>query len=221
VTDRRRLVGAGNRPSLAVDRLLALTDRAVEAGVDVIQLRERDLQGGALTTLAAQMVARAARSLTRIVVNDRLDVALAAGAHGVHLRADSVPPRAARAIAPPGFLIGRSVHSADEARRVEDHVDYMIAGTVWATPSKPTASTLLGVDGLAAIVAATRVPVLGIGGVTIDRMPELSRSGAAGCAAIGLFAGAAPARADGAAGPGGSLVDLVRRLRERSRVGMS
>lgn len=166
---------------------MALTERAVEAGVDVIQLRERDLDGGALTALASEMVARAMGTHTRIVVNDRLDVAIAAGAHGVHLRADSLPATAARSIAPPGFLIGQSVHSVEEAHLAEHDVDYVIAGTVWATDSKSLGSTLLGVEGLASVVQAARVPVLAIGGVTLDRIPELARAGAAGCAAIGLF----------------------------------
>ena len=126
---------------------------------------------------------------TRVIVNDRLDVALAADADGVHLRADSLPPSAARSIAPAGFLIGRSVHRLDEAVRVALDVDYLIAGTVFPTPSKPDGAPLLGVGGLASIAAAVRVPVLAIGGISIDRIGAVAEAGAAGVAAVGLFIG--------------------------------
>lgn len=123
----------------------------------------------------------------RIVVNDRLDVALACGAAGVHLRSDSVSPGAARTLAPPGFLIGRSVHSAAEAREAAPDADYLIAGTVFATPSKPSGHRLLGLDGLAAIVRSVNVPVLAIGGMTVERLSEVAATGAAGVAGIGIF----------------------------------
>jgi thiamine-phosphate pyrophosphorylase len=163
--------------------------RAVEAGVDVIQIRERDLEAGALARLvrAIVRVARAGGG-TRVVVNDRLDVALACGADGVHLRGASMPAGRVRAAAPPGFLVGRSVHTADEARDAGP-VDYLIAGTVFRTASKPGRAPLLGVDGLAAIVRAARsVPVLAIGGVTVDSVAAIASAGAAGVAGIGLFA---------------------------------
>jgi thiamine-phosphate diphosphorylase len=88
---------------------------------------------------------------------------------------------------PPGFLIGRSVHSADEANQVGSDVDYLVVGTVWATPSKPAEHPLLGAEGLAAVVRASDVPVLAIGGVTLERIPQVASAGAAGIAAIGLF----------------------------------
>jgi thiamine-phosphate pyrophosphorylase len=187
VTDRTRLAGrAGGGPA---DRgaLLALIEAAVAARIDVVQLRERDLQSGELAAIVTAAVARAAGSATRIVVNDRLDVAIACGAAGVHLRGDSVPPERVRRLAPPGFIVGRSVHTLTEAIAQARFVDYLIAGTVWATASKEAAAPLLGVDGLAAIARAVPVPVLGIGGVTIERAAMLSRAGAAGAAAIGLF----------------------------------
>jgi thiamine-phosphate pyrophosphorylase len=129
------------------------------------------------------------------VVNDRLDVALAAGAGGVHLRADSVPPRLARSLAPSGFLIGRSVHRVEDATEVEADVDYVIAGTVWSTSSKPVGHELLGVRGLAAITAAVQVPVLAIGGVTVETSAAAAAAGAKGVAGIGLFMPALPGTA--------------------------
>lgn len=178
---------------------------AADAGVDVMQIRERDLEGGALAAVTTEVLAAVEGSALRVVVNDRLDVALAAGAHGVHLRADSIPPARARVISPPGFIIGRSVHGVDEAKACAADADYLIAGTVWATPSKPGDHPLLSVEGLAAIVRSVKIPVLAIGGVTGDRLPAAARAGAAGVAGIRLFAdkGIEPA----------PLVDTVRGIR--------
>jgi thiamine-phosphate diphosphorylase len=160
---------------------------ASAAGIDLIQVRERDLDARPLAALVTRVLEAAQGSpRTRVVVNDRLDVALACGAHGVHLRADSIPPAAARRIAPEGFVVGRSVHDAAEALRA-GQADYLLAGTVFPTASKPSATSWLGVEGLRAIVRAVPVPVLAIGGVTLDRMDEIARAGAAGIAAIGLF----------------------------------
>jgi thiamine-phosphate pyrophosphorylase len=175
VTDRRR-----------ADPVLQ-GKRAAAAGVDLIQVRERDLDASALVALVTAVVHAVRGTATRVVVNDRLDIALACGADGVHLRSDSIPAEAARGLAPDGFLVGRSVHGADDAIRVATHVDYLIAGTVFATASKPDADRLLGADGLRAIVAAVRVPVLAIGGVTVDRVETIAECGAAGVAGIGLF----------------------------------
>jgi thiamine-phosphate pyrophosphorylase len=155
--------------------------------VDVIQLRERDLEASALASLTGEIVALARGTACRVVVNDRLDVALTAGAAGVHLRSDSLPPAEARALAPPGFLIGCSVHGLAEAVAVAGDVDYLIAGTVWPTASKGPGAPVIGLSGLAAIARAVPVPVLAIGGVDVSGLAEVARSGAAGAAAIGLF----------------------------------
>ena len=163
---------------------------AVRAGVDMIQVRERDVDGGPLALLVAELVRLTRGTATRVVVNDRLDVALACGADGVHLRGDSIPPESARSIAPPGFLIGRSVHDEQEAATVAATVDYLIAGTVFPTSSKPGLTEWLGLEGLARICDAVAVPVLAIGGITADRLPGVAAAGAAGIAAIGLFADA-------------------------------
>jgi thiamine-phosphate pyrophosphorylase len=160
--------------------------RAVDAGIDLVQVREHDLEAANLTDLVLQILAIARGSGTRIVVNDRLDVAIAAGADGVHLRHDSVSVAEARSLAPAPFLIGRSVHDVAAANAAAG-ADYLIAGTVFATTSKPGAARLLGVDGLGAIVATTSAPVLAIGGVTRDRLGAIAATGAAGIAAIGLF----------------------------------
>lgn len=186
VTDRRRLSAAGDAQA-AECCLVAQVREAVDAGVDLVQIRERGLEDAELARLVSQAVRSARGTATAVVVNDRLDVALACGAGGVHLRADSIPPAAARSIAPRGFLIGRSVHGAEEASRVAAGVDYLIAGTVFSTASKPGVDRLLGEAGLAEVVRAVGVPVLAIGGVTIANIPRLASAGAAGFASIGLF----------------------------------
>ena len=184
VTDRHRVSPPGE------GGLLRLIAHAAQAGVDLIHLREPSLSGRALFELTGAAVAAAAGTPARIVVNDRLDIALAADAHGVHLRADSVSADRMRPLAPPGFVIGRSVHSLSEAvAAAQSGADYLVAGTVYPTPSKP-GGRLLGIDGLATIAAAVDVPVLAIGGVVADKVWDVAATGAAGLAAIGLFADA-------------------------------
>jgi thiamine-phosphate diphosphorylase len=193
ITDRRRLAGGTAGPA---DTRLCLSSQirhAVDAAVDVVQIRERDLDARELSSIVRAAVAQTRGTRTRVVVNDRVDVALACAADGVHLRADSVPAASVRRIAPAGFLVGRSVHSAEAARQADDGVDYLIAGTVWATESKPASAPLLGVAGLEAIVSAVDVPVLAVGGVSVERARDCAAGGAAGIAAIGLFLGSPPA----------------------------
>jgi thiamine-phosphate pyrophosphorylase len=190
--------------------------QAVDAGIDLVQVRERDLTTADLADLVRDLLRLRRGTRTRIVVNDRVDVAVACGADGAHLRGDSMSADAVRRIAPPGFLVGRSVHSVDEARTAGP-VDYLIAGTMFATASK-AAGVLLGADGLTSVVEAVRVPVLAIGGVSIDHVPAVAATGAAGVAAIGLFIGSdaesgGPCRAV----PLGARVDAIRARFDTSR----
>ena len=185
-------------PSCApgVEAAHAMVDRihaAARAGVHLIQIRQRTLEGRALARLVEASLAAVAGTRTRVVVNDRLDVALAAGAHGVHLRGDSMPAARVRALAPPGFLIGRSVHGADEAAAAtrDGAPDYLIFGTVFPTDSKPGAVPA-GAHGLAAACAAVAIPVLAVGGMTPARLGAVAAAGADGFAAIGLFTAGAP-----------------------------
>lgn len=187
VTDRRRLGQAlGVPPDSWVDSLVAQVNAAVSAGVDLVQLRETDLEAADLLRLTVRILGDIPEARGRLVVNERLDVAIAAGAAGVHLRERSLSVGEARRLAPAGFRIGRSIHHAEAARAASD-ADYLIAGTVLSTPSK-SVTQLLGWDGLAAIVrAAAQCPVLGIGGLTRESLPDLAASGAVGLAAIGAF----------------------------------
>jgi thiamine-phosphate pyrophosphorylase len=211
VTDRRRLVAAGASADEARACLVAQARHAAAAAIDLIQVRERDLEAGALATLVAELVDTTRGTRTRIVVNDRLDVALAAGAAGVQLRGDSMPVAAARRIAPPGFLIGRSVHSVKEAAAAAG-ADYLIAGTVYPSASKPAGRPLLGTEGLQAIVRAVTLPVLAIGGIDAARFDEIAATGAAGLAAIGLFIGS-----HSGAGGGGCRAVELRQTVNRAR----
>jgi thiamine-phosphate diphosphorylase len=207
VTDRTRLCPSCDGRQ-AQRCLVAQVRAAVEAGVDLVQIRERDLEAASLAAIVAEGTRIARGTGTRIVVNDRLDVAIAAGADGVHLRAESIPVAAARTAAPRGFLVGRSVHDVNEATRAAD-ADYLIAGTVFSSSSKAEGRQLLGESGLAAIAGAVQVPVLAIGGITIEHLPAIAAAEAAGIAAIGLFLGGG---ADGECRsvPLGTLVEAAR-----------
>jgi thiamine-phosphate pyrophosphorylase len=208
VTDSRSLAP----DAASADRLRCLLEQlsyAAAAGIDVIQIRERHLEGRDLAALVADAVRIARPRGTRVVVNDRLDVALAAGADGVHLREDSITAADVRRLAPPGFLVGRSVHGRPSADDVEG-VDYLIAGTVWPSASKPTGQPLLGVDGLRGVIRSVTIPVLAIGGITADRVGTVGSTGAAGVAAIGLFCSDTP---DPSACRAVALADRVAKLR--------
>jgi thiamine-phosphate pyrophosphorylase len=188
VTDSRRFADE--------DRLVRLVAAAATAGVDLVQIRERTLDDRRLLALTRRIVRSVAGTRARVVVNERCDVALAAGAAGVHLRADSIAAPRVRQIAPPDFLIGRSVHSRDEAVRARDGVDYFVMGTIFATTSKEKAVAPAGTDALAEVCRAVDVPVLAIGGVMADKAGDIAAAGAAGFAAIGLFSDASNAHSD-------------------------
>jgi thiamine-phosphate diphosphorylase len=187
VTDRRRLAAAiGARPQESQDALLEQVTAAAGAGVDLIQIREPDLDGAELASLVRSILKVTAATASKVLVNDRLDVALAAGAAGVHLRESGVLPAEVRRIAPPGFTIGCSIHLAAgiAARKA---ADFLIAGTVMPTASK-SAVDYLYEDGLKRIVeAAAGQPVLGIGGMNSHSIPMLAGARAAGMAAVGAF----------------------------------
>jgi thiamine-phosphate pyrophosphorylase len=156
------------------------------AGIDAVQLREKQLDDRALYDLVVQARAALPRP-ARLLVNGRADVALAAGADGVHLPADGVPAGALRTRFGGSLLIGVSTHRLDEvaeARRAG--ADYVVFGPVYPTPAKAGTGSPVGAPGLAR-AAAHDIPVYALGGVTLDRFPEVAAAGAAGIAGIRLF----------------------------------
>ncbi len=179
ITDRRAL---GPKP------LPPFILEAVRAGVDLLQIREKDLDTRPLLELVKISVEYARETNTRVVVNDRLDVALALGASGVHLGTRSLPPRAVRDCVPEGFLVGVSCHSLEEARAAESSgADYILLGPVFETPSKIPYGPPLGLAKLQEVAAQVRVPLLALGGINVERVKLCLEAGAAGIAGISIF----------------------------------
>jgi thiamine-phosphate pyrophosphorylase len=196
ITDRRQL-GSEALPSRI--------EQAIRAGVDLVQIREKDLPIRELLNLADAALSAARHGgewAARIVINDRLDVALAAGAHGLHLGTQSLPPQVVREMVPRDFLVGVSCHSLPEAHAAEEAgADYLVLGPIFETPSKLAYGAPLGLAMLREVTAQVHVPVLALGGITLERVRACLEHGAAGIAAIRLFQDCE------------SLEDLVRALR--------
>ena len=170
------------------DRRLAGVERALAGGVDFVQIREKDFSARELLDLTRAALALPNPHSTKIVVNTRMDVALAAGAAGLHLPAGSIPPCEWRKITPPGFVIGVSCHSINEAREAEsDGADYLVFGPVFAPISKSSELAPRGLSGLSEAARAVRIPVLALGGVTDANAAACVEAGAAGVAGISLF----------------------------------
>lgn len=176
VSDRSR---TGGRP---LSEVVAL---ASQAGLPAVQVRERDLPTRELAALVRTIRAALADRPTRMLVNDRADLALALGADGVHLRAGSLPPGRVRAMIGPDRLLGVSTHSLEEVRRAQDDgADFVVFGPVYETPSKQVYGRPQGVMQLAEACRIARVPVFAIGGVTPGRAAEVQRAGAHGVAVV-------------------------------------
>jgi len=180
ITDRRQL------PSR--DALIRAIARNLAAGVDWIQIREKDLSARDLFDLAQRVRALPNPMASKILVNTRVDAALAAGAAGAHLPSGSPPPRHWRAIKPPDFLIGVSCHTLDEARAAEqDGADYIFFGPVFTPRSKSADLPPRGLHRLAEAAHAVGIPVLALGGIASENASQCTSAGAAGVAAISLF----------------------------------
>jgi thiamine-phosphate diphosphorylase len=168
------------------------TARAVlQAGVRLLQLRDKTATTRQLAQIGQQLRALTRQHDARLIVNDRLDVALAVEADGVHLGQDDLPVSLARRIAGKQLLIGVSAETVDEARQAEaDGADYLGVGPMFATPTKPDAGAPVGPERLRAIKHAVRIPVFGIGGITLQNAPAVLNAGADGICVISAIVGA-------------------------------
>jgi thiamine-phosphate pyrophosphorylase len=202
VTDRRA-PGAARNPSARAAlsdeclqpptrALLETIRNAAAAGVDWIQIREKEIEARTLAALVRHAIDSTRETGARILVNDRLDVALATGAAGVHLGELSLPVETVTEWRRPAgrteFQIGVSCHSIEAARAAErGGTDYIFFGPVFSTPSKAAFGPPQGIERFREVCAAVQIPVLAIGGVNLENAASCMEAGAAGLAAIRLF----------------------------------
>ena len=196
ITDRRQAPGGD---------ILKAVAGALEGGIRAVQLREKDLPAKDLYRLAGQMRELTARYGARLFLNDRVDVAMAVGADGVHLGGSSIPASVARRLLGGGALIGCSTHNARELKEAaEQGADFATFGPVYPTPSKAAYGPPVGVTALAEACRETIIPVFALGGVKKENAGEAIGAGAFGIALIsGVVA---------AADPRGAAAELVTRF---------
>lgn len=183
ITDRQRIAQRSDcRDLVDFCRLASL------AGIDLIQIREKDLKASALLTLTRQVLDAVKGTEALVFVNDRLDVALAASAHGVHLTSQSLSISDVRRVAGDSLLIGVSTHSAGEAIEASlQGADYVLLSPIYDTPSKREYGAPLGLDPLLTATSAATCPVLALGGIDLQNYQDVLHAGASGLAAIRLF----------------------------------
>jgi len=180
ITDRRAAGG--------VEELVEIIERRMAEGVDMIQLREKDLNTRELFTLTERVVRLSKPHGAKVLVNARVDVALASGAAGVHLRAGSIAPERLREITPPDFVLGVSCHTIEEVQAAqEEGAGFVVFSPVFPSSSKEFSQEPKGLKGLRAAVEAVRIPVLALGGVTVENAHLCVQAGAAGVAGISMF----------------------------------
>lgn len=185
ITDRRRLTTRGaDDEDAAVVRFVAAM---AAAGVDAVQVRERDWPDARLLHVAREARTAVAASRCRVFVNERAHVAVAAGVDGVHLRGDAMPATRVRQVWPSGLLIGRSMHLGDEPAAATA-VDMVLFGMVFRSVSKEAGAPVAGIAALADWIRQPGMsPVVAVGGIDVDRCEAVHRAGACGVAGIDLF----------------------------------
>ncbi len=188
VTGGEMLRGSGQSSEDVVRDVISLAFAWAKAGVDIVQIREAWLSDRGLLELVRMTVDRLSSFTTKVIVNDRSDIALSAKADGIHLKDDPLPIERIRPYWPSDWLVGRSVHDVNGANEIggSGYVDYLLAGTVKSTPSKP-GRTPLGFHGLKLIAAASETPVIGIGGLEFSDSLDVAKTAASGIAGVGLF----------------------------------
>ena len=167
-----------------------ILDATIAGGCRLIQLREKEWPSGRLLPLAERLRERCRRAGVTFIVNDRVDLALAVGADGVHLGQDDLPPRSARPLLRPGMVLGRSTHSVAQAREAQaEGADYIAVGSMFPTQTKPDFE-LVGPELIRAVRPHTKAPLVGIGGITRENVAQVIRAGADGVAVISAVCGA-------------------------------
>ncbi|MDR1482011.1 MAG: thiamine phosphate synthase [Synergistaceae bacterium] len=173
----------------ADSRTLEHLERLIGLGVTAVQLRLKDADGDSLFRCAAAMARLCGNMGALFFVNDRLDIAMASGADGVHLGSRDLPVREARRIAPERFLIGATARDAETAAAARrDGADYIGCGAAFRSATKPDAR-IIGPDGIARVASSVSIPVVGIGGIGADNATELAGTGLSGVAVSSAFAG--------------------------------
>ncbi len=167
-----------------------ILEAAIAGGCRLIQLREKEWPSGRLLPLAERLRERCRRAGVTFIVNDRVDLALAVGADGVHLGQDDLPVRAARPLLRPGMILGRSTHSVAQARAAQaEGADYVAVGSMFPTQTKPDFE-LVGPDLVRAVRPSIKAPLIGIGGITRENVAQVIGAGADGVAVISAVCGA-------------------------------
>jgi len=170
--------------------LLTILDATLAGGCRLVQLREKEWPSGRLLPMAERLRDRCRAAGATFIVNDRLDLALALGADGVHLGQDDLPPAAARPLLRPGMILGLSTHSLEQARAAQAAgADYVAVGSMFPTGTKPDFQ-LVGPELIGKLRGEISVPLIGIGGITHDNVAQVIRAGADGVAVISAVCGA-------------------------------
>jgi len=195
--DELRLTLVTDRTQTRGRELVSVVGDCLAAGLPAVQVREKDLSAAELAVLCRRIRGLTQDTRALLIVNDRVDVALAVGAEGVQRTATSLTVEDIRALADKRLRIGASIHSLPDALQAElEGADWLVFGPVYDTPSKRMYGPPQGLDKLARVAAAVRIPVVAIGGLTPERVREVRRAGARGVAVVSsILAADSPADA--------------------------